>query len=84
MAHDEDRDRLGVFFELLQSCKDKNSCLSHSTFGLAKHVDAEDTLRNTLLLNFAGVLKAAVGDGFHELWSEEEVLESCGMDAGEL
>ena len=70
--------------QLVQRRQHKYGRLAHARLGLTKNVHSHDALRNTLLLHFAGMLKAAVHDGLHELRAQEEVFEAGRVNPCEL
>ena len=51
MTKDQNRDLAIDWFELLQSSKDENGSLSVARFRLAQHVHAQNSLRDTFLLD---------------------------------
>jgi hypothetical protein len=71
----------GVLLKSVKHRYDKNGCFSHTRFGLAKQVVTQEGVGDALLLDFRGMFKSRVGNGSVKFWEEEEVFESCGMDA---
>lgn len=52
VAEYDDRDTVFRWVELLESCEDEDSSLSMTRLRLAKHVHAEDRLRDAFLLHW--------------------------------
>merc|ERR1719507_2643923 len=80
VAHDQHRDLSINRLNLLESCKDKDCSLAHARLGLGKDVHAQHSLRDTLVLDLRGMLKAAVHDGTQHLGLQQEVAETGRVD----
>lgn len=73
------RESIGV--KLVQSSKNENSSLSHTTLCLADDIHTKDGLGNTFVLNFRRMLETAVDYGTEALGLEDKVLETRSVDS---
>jgi hypothetical protein len=76
------RTRLWVFFKLLQNRNEKHCGLSHTGYGLAEDVSADDGLGDALLLHLRRMLKPTVHNSSVQLIFKQEIFEACSMNTG--
>mmetsp|Transcript_5324 Transcript_5324/g.9712 ORF Transcript_5324/g.9712 Transcript_5324/m.9712 type:complete len:238 (+) Transcript_5324:635-1348(+) len=69
-----------ICVQLVKGGKDKDSCLTHTTLGLADDVHAKNRLRDTFVLDFGGVLKTTIDNCAETFWFENEILKPRGMN----
>mmetsp|Transcript_67655 Transcript_67655/g.209187 ORF Transcript_67655/g.209187 Transcript_67655/m.209187 type:complete len:267 (+) Transcript_67655:509-1309(+) len=82
VADDQRPDGLLRGIQLLQTGEHEDGRLAHAGLGLAKHVRAQNGLRDALVLDLRRVLETAIYDGSQQLGLEEEVAETRGVDGG--
>ena len=63
VAEHESTHGFRVFLESVEHWNAEDRGLTHTRFGLAKQVIAQQCVGNALLLNFRGVLEGGIGDG---------------------
>jgi len=81
MANDKDSDlvlagRIGAGVELVESGKNENGGLAHTTLRLTHNIHAQHCLRNAFMLNLGGMLETAVDHGAKALGLQDEILET--------
>ena len=84
VGEDQDTGRLGALADAVEGGEDEDGSLAHTRDGLAKDVDAHDSLGDALLLHVTRVLETAINDRLLELGSQNHVLEGRGVDTDDV